>query len=200
MKTSADLVIRALLIALVFASLGAMVNRASDDPLSWMYALPKQVSLAGVTVPLIDEREAFRFLDDPGTVFIDSRGCLDYAKTHVKGAICLPPEDMEHRFPSMELLIPSESRIILYCYGPECDMAEKVGAFLAQLGYRNLLIMSSGFPSWMKAKYPVDGRSEHDTATEDPEDSFMEEELGDHVIASHRLCKCLDPFVAKKKA
>jgi len=200
MKTSADLVIRALLIALAFAFLGTMVNQAADDRLPWIFTPSRQVIVAGVTVPLINEREAFRFLNDPGTVFIDSRGCPEYARSHVRGAICMPPDDMEDRFPSVEPLIPPDNRIILYCYGPQCDMAEKVGAFLAQLGYRNLLIMSSGFPAWLKAKYPVDGRTERDTATDDPDDLFIEEELADQVIAFHCICKCLDPFGAKTRA
>ena len=133
-------------------------------------------------------------MDDPATVFVDSRKCLDYAKAHVRGALCLPPDDVEQRFPSVEPLVPPESRVILYCYGPECDMAEKVGLFLAELGYKNMMIMSSGFPAWQKAKLPVDGRNEQDTATEDQEDIFMEEELADQAIAAHRFCRCLDPF------
>ena len=108
-----------------------------------------------------------------------SRKCMDYAKSHVKGATCLPPDDVEQRFPSVEPLIPSDNRVILYCYGPECDMAEKVGEFLAQMGYKNMLIMSSGFPAWEKANDPVDGRSEKDTAIEDPNDIFMEDEIAE---------------------
>jgi rhodanese-related sulfurtransferase len=179
MKAFAGLVMRALLIAIVFASIGIVVNQAADDRVPWVYAPSREVVLAGLKVQLIDENEAARFLSDPETVFIDSRKCMDYAKSHVKGAICLPPDDVEQRFPAVEPLIPSESRVILYCYGPECDMAEKVGEFLAQMGYKNMLIMSSGFPAWEKAKYPVDGRSEKDTAIEDPKDIFMEDEIAE---------------------
>jgi rhodanese-related sulfurtransferase len=179
MKAFAGLVMRALLIAMVFASIGIVVNQAADDRVPWVYAPPREVVLAGLKVQLIDENEAARFLSDPETVFIDSRKCMDYAKSHVKGAICLPPDDVEQRFPAVESLIPSDSRVILYCYGPECDMAEKVGEFLAQMGYKNMLIMSSGFPAWEKAKYPVDGPSEKDTAVEDPHDIFMEDEIAE---------------------
>lgn len=190
----AGIAMRALLIAMAFASIGLVVNRAADDSVPWVYAPPSEVVLAGVTVPLIDEREAAKFLDHPATVFVDSRKCLDYAKAHVRGALCLPPDDVEQRFPTVEPLIPPESRVILYCYGPECDMAEKVGTFLAELGYKNLMIMRTGFPAWQKAKLPIDGRNETDTAIEDPVDLFMEEEIGDQVIASRRFCRCLDPF------
>jgi rhodanese-related sulfurtransferase len=194
MQTFAGTATRALLIGMVFASVGVVANLAADNPVPWVYAPPSEVVLAGVTVSLIDEREAAKFLDDPATVFVDSRKCLDYAKAHVRGALCLPPDDVEQRFPSVEPLVPPESRVILYCYGPECDMAEKVGVFLAQMGYRNLLIMSSGFPAWLKAKYPIDGKSEQDTAIADPEEILMEEEFGNQVMAAHSLCRCLQPF------
>jgi rhodanese-related sulfurtransferase len=157
------------LIAIIFASLGLVANRAADDRVPLVYTPPKEVILAGVAVQLIDEKEAAKFLDDPGTVFVDSRGCSEYAISRVKGSVCLPPEDVEVRFPAVEPLLPSESRIILYCHGPECDMAERVGEFLARLGYRNLFIMSSGFPAWVKAKYPIEGESGQDTASKDIE-------------------------------
>ncbi|MBI5250561.1 MAG: rhodanese-like domain-containing protein, partial [Desulfomonile tiedjei] len=127
MKDLFLLICRAVSIALFFASIGLFTNLAADVPILWVYAPPREVELAGVTVQLIDEREALKFLDDPATVFVDSRKCDDYANSHVKGAICLPPDDVEQRFPSVEPLMPPESRLILYCYGPECDMAERVG-------------------------------------------------------------------------
>lgn len=81
-------------------------------------------------------------------------------KSHVKGSVFLSPDDVEEQFPSVEPLLPQDSKIVLYCYGPECDMAERVAAFLAQMGYRNLAVMSAGFPAWHKAGYPVETSSE----------------------------------------
>ena len=180
MKAFAGLVIRALLIAMVFASVGLLVNQAADDRRSlgvrsaeerWSWLVSRYSSLTKKRPQSFwTIRQLFLWIP---------RKCSDYAKSHVRGAVCLPPDDVEQRFPSVEPLIPSESRVILYCYGPECDMAEKVGEFLAQMGYKNMLIMSSGFPAWVKAKYPVDGRSEKDTAIEDPQDIFMEDEIAE---------------------
>jgi len=194
MKAFLGVFIRALLIGITFASVGLMANFASDDPVPWVYTPPREIILAGVAVQLIDERQAASFRDDPDTVFVDTRGCLDYAKSHVSGAVCLPPEDVEQRFPAVEPLIPPGSRVILYCYGPECDMAERVGLFLAQLGYRNMMIMSSGFNEWEKAKFPVDGTSKGDTAIEDPEDFWRQDEIAETEIASRRFCRCRDPL------
>lgn len=200
MKAFAGMFIKSLSMVIVSASVGLMANFAADNPIPWVYAPPREIALAGVTIRLIDEREAAGFLDDPGTVFVDSRGCLDYAKSHVSGAVCLPPEDVEQRFPSVEFMIPPDSLVILYCHGPECDMAERVGLFLAQVGYTNMMIMSAGFPAWEKAKLPIDGQTPADAAIEDPDDIFLEEEIGDSVVASRRLCRCVEPFSQKRKA
>ncbi len=138
MKKLTQLFTRAIIIALTLVAVGVLANVAADDPVPWAYVPPKEIALNGVKISLIDEIEAVRFLGDPKTVFVDSRDFKDYARSHVKGAVCLPPDGVEQRFPTVEPLIPIESRIILYCHGPECDMAEKVAAFLSQMGYGKL--------------------------------------------------------------
>jgi rhodanese-related sulfurtransferase len=194
MRTTASVVCRALMMVLIFAFIGMLSNLLSGKPVDWRYVPPEEMLLAGVKVQLIDAKAAHKYSHDSSTVFVDSRECRDYAKSHVKGAICLPPDDVEQRFLSVEPLIPPESRVILYCYGPECDMAEKVGTFLAQQGYKNMMIMSSGFNAWEKAKFPVDGTSKGDAAIEDPEDFWRQDEIADIEIASRRLCRCLGLF------
>ena len=191
MKACLSVFIRALLLVIFFAGIGLMTNFAANNPIPWVYSTPREITIAGVTVQLIDELEAASLLDDPRTVFVDSRGRREYAKSHVRGAICLPSEEVEERFPSVEFLIPPESRVILYCHGPECDMAERVGLFLAQLGYKNMMIMSSGFSAWEKAKFPVQRRSKEDAEIEDPEDFWRQDEIADVEITSRRLCRCL---------
>ena len=180
MKAYLALMCRCLIISLFFASIGLLSNLATGNPLPWVYVRPMEVVLAGVKVELISEREALRFLDNPGAVFIDSRNCSDYLKSHVRGAICLPPDDVEQRFPSVEPLIPKDYRVILYCYGPECDMAEKVATFLGEMGYKNMMIMSSGFPAWDKAKYPVEDSTSKNS---DPSDFARSFEVGEFLVA-----------------
>ncbi len=156
MKALGNLVIRALIIAAAASCVGLGLNLASGRNLPWIYVPPDRIEIKGVKVPLIDEKEARKLFDDPSTVFVDTREADDYAKRRVKGAVLLPPEGKEERFQAVEMLLPRESRLILYCYGPECDMAEKVAEFLVDLEYTNLAIMRPGFPAWLKAGYPID--------------------------------------------
>jgi rhodanese-related sulfurtransferase len=160
MKEFAKLVLTAIAIAVAASGVGLGINMASSRSIPWVYQPPDEISVEDVKIPLVDEREAKRFFDDAGTVFIDTRHAKDYEKNHVKGALLLPPEEQEERFPAIEPLIPEGGRLILYCYGPDCDMAERVAQFLVPLGYKNLMIMRSGFRGWQQTGYPVERSSD----------------------------------------
>lgn len=155
MRNVASIVIKAFVIAAVASSVGLALNAMASKPLPLVYIPPKHLELGGVKVTLINEKEAKKQFDIEGTIFVDTRETKAYAEGHVKGALLLPADTMEDRFPLIQPLLPEESSLILYCYGPECEMAEKVGLFLAQLGYKRMMIMSAGFPEWKKAGYPV---------------------------------------------
>lgn len=154
-RNIALITLKAAIIAAVASSVGLALNAAASKPLPWVYVPPKYLDLAGIKVPLIDEKEAMKQFELEGTIFVDTREDDAYAKGHVKGALLFPADNMEENFPSVQPLLSEESSLILYCYGPECEMAEKVGLFLAQLGYKRMMIMTAGFPEWKKAGYPV---------------------------------------------
>lgn len=182
-KQGMNILCRALILSLLFGSVGPLFNVIAQRPLPWVYVAPKEVVVAGIKVSLVDEKEARRYFDDDATVFVDSRKCKDYARSHVKGAICFPPESADERFVATEGLLPLEGRIILYCYGPECDMAEKVGEFLGQRGYKNMLIMSSGFAAWERAGYPVERSMESGTSPEGSDFGIEEFQMVEHLMA-----------------
>ncbi len=147
---------RAVLVALSAAALGLGVNLISPRGIPYVYLPPTGLEFMGVKVPLIDERQAHKFLDDEQTVFVDTREDRDFVDGRVKGAVKLPSAQKEELFPTVEPLLPEQSRLILYCHGPDCKMAEKVAEFLAQLGYKNMMIMEAGFDAWEKAGFPVE--------------------------------------------
>ncbi len=158
MKEYALIVIRAVLILVCASLIGLGVNMISPKPLPWEYVPPKEVEVRGAKIPLIDEQAAFKFFSSGGTVFVDTRKKEDYSESHVKGAVFLGPEEKEDLFPAVQPFLPEDARLILYCYGPECEMAQQVADFLTQLGYANMMIMSAGFRAWEKAGHPVEGK------------------------------------------
>jgi rhodanese-related sulfurtransferase len=160
MKPFVGIAFRALALLLVWSSIGLAINAVSSKGIPWVYAPPTEITISGVKVPLWDEKMAFKYFDDPSTTFVDTRKAEDYGEGHVKGAVSLPRADKEDRFPLVQPLLPEENRIVLYCYGPECEDAERVAEFLVQLDYKNMAIMSPGFPEWKKAGYPMSSRTD----------------------------------------
>jgi rhodanese-related sulfurtransferase len=168
MKSAASLAFRAAIILVLSSLIGIGLNLASSKPLPWIYEPARRVEVAGTSVPLIDEKEARGLFGDSGTVFVDTRREEDYSKSHIQGAVSLPPHDnLQEKFIIAEPFLPKESHLILYCYGPQCEMAEEVARFLAQLGYRKMTIMNAGYRAWEKAGYPVDKRAARKTSEED---------------------------------
>uniref|UniRef100_A0A7C4AQK5 Rhodanese-like domain-containing protein n=1 Tax=Desulfomonile tiedjei TaxID=2358 RepID=A0A7C4AQK5_9BACT len=170
MRNVLSVCLKALLIAVAASAIGLAKNHLSHQPLPIVYTPPGHVVLSGVVVPFINEREARRYLGDPGTIFVDARLEKDYSASHVKGAVFLEPGSKEDRFPLVQPLLPEDARLILYCYGPECPMAEEVAAFLAQLGYKHMMIMTAGFKAWQKQGYPVEKEPQHAEAAPKKQD------------------------------
>ncbi|MDD3472060.1 MAG: rhodanese-like domain-containing protein [Syntrophaceae bacterium] len=150
------LAISSLAILIILSFLGLAVNYVSPRGISLVYSPPPEIQINGISVPLIDEKQALNHLNDPGWVFIDTRHKEHYDLAHVSGAIFLSPEEIQDRFIEVQPFINEDSSLILYCYGPDCDMAEKVVAFLSQMGFTKFMIMISGFPAWQSAGYPVE--------------------------------------------
>jgi rhodanese-related sulfurtransferase len=151
------LIIRCVVIVVVFGSVGLATNMLSSKSLPLIYEPSSHIEVSGVRIPLVNEHVAHDYFGDPTTSFVDTRQADDYSEGHVKGSVFLTPDNVVEAFPDVQPLLPQENRIVLYCYGPECDMAEQVAKFMIDLGYRNLVIMSSGFRPWEAAGYPVEG-------------------------------------------
>jgi len=148
--------LRAAIIASIAVGVGLGVNLVSPRSIPWIYHARTEAVVGDVRIPFIDEKKAREFFDDAATVFLDARTEEDYRDGHVRGAHSLPEPELEARFAEVEPFLPPDARIILYCSGPDCDMAEKVAIFLAKMGRSNLMIMTAGFPAWKAAGYPVE--------------------------------------------
>ncbi len=167
MKAFIGIAARAFVILLFWSCLGLGINLISPKSIPWVYEPPADLTISGIKVPLVNEKEALKYLEDPAATFVDTRKPEHYAESHVKGAISLPADEKEERFPLVQPLLPEDNLLVLYCYGPECEDAERVAEFLVQLGYHKMIIMSPGFPQWKKAGYPMDTGSEERTSGSD---------------------------------
>jgi rhodanese-related sulfurtransferase len=87
----------------------------------------------------------------PGVVVVDSRSIESWNQGHVNGAIHLPTAEIAAR---AEDLIDRDATVVVYCWGPGCNGAQKAALAFAKLGYA-VKEMIGGFEYWAREGFPV---------------------------------------------
>ncbi|WP_157248639.1 rhodanese-like domain-containing protein [Nonomuraea typhae] len=87
----------------------------------------------------------------PGLVVIDSRSKESWDQGHVDGAVHLPTGEIAAR---AESLVPKDTVVVTYCWGPGCNGATRAALEFAKLGYA-VKEMIGGFEYWAREGFPV---------------------------------------------
>ncbi|SNR40897.1 rhodanese-like domain-containing protein [Actinomadura mexicana] len=87
----------------------------------------------------------------PGIVVVDTRSAESWAQGHVRGAVHLPTAEIAERAAA---LVPEDADVVVYCWGPGCNGAQKAALEFAKLG-RPVKEMLGGFEYWVREGYPV---------------------------------------------
>ena len=94
-------------------------------------------------------------LDRLASDYLGDRSMLNTAAGHIRGAISVPPDDLESRLGE----IPDGAHVVAYCRGPYCVYADDAVRLLTRRGV-SAARLEDGFPEWAAARLPVGGRSE----------------------------------------
>lgn len=84
---------------------------------------------------------------------IDARSTTAYEACHVRGAINLPHRTIDEQTTAS---LDRERVLVVYCWGPGCNAAQKAAARLAGLGF-SVKEMIGGLEYWRREGYGVDG-------------------------------------------
>lgn len=84
-------------------------------------------------------------------VLIDLRPSKEFQQKRLPRARSIPMTELAKRFNE----IPKTGRVVLYCACQTYEIADKA-AFLEYRGYRNIFVMSEGYPGWVKRGYPTE--------------------------------------------
>lgn len=84
---------------------------------------------------------------------IDARSPEAYEACHVPGAINLPHRTISEKTTAD---IEGDRTLVVYCWGPGCNAAQKAAARLAQLGFR-VKEMIGGLEYWRREGHDVEG-------------------------------------------
>ena len=87
-------------------------------------------------------------------MLVDALSPMSYARSHLPGAINLPPEWVDERAPRR---IPDLStEIVVYCSDADCDSSVMVAERLVELGYLNVRHYAGGKRDWVDAGLELD--------------------------------------------
>lgn len=90
-------------------------------------------------------------LDTRQIIVLDIRRSEDYATGHIAGAISTPLSTIEDMLPE---LLPYQ-RATLLLYGDERAESAAGARLLVAAGFRNVVRIRGGLPSWIKGGYPT---------------------------------------------
>ena len=157
MKTLPRLLIDAILLAMLGATVGLAVNhRLVGDAFSGKLVVPAPaapVSTSRLPQPVL--LAEVRELAQAGAVFVDARDGALYAEGHLPAALSLPLGEVDARLAAFRRQAAAEKTLIAYCNGYGCPDSFDLGVRLLQEGYRDVRVFEGGYPEWRDAGLPV---------------------------------------------
>ena len=83
---------------------------------------------------------------------VDVRGDSSWQQGHLVGAVHMHHSEILERAPKE---IPLDMPIVVYCWGPGCNGAQRGALHFARLGYK-VKEMIGGFEYWAREGYPIE--------------------------------------------
>lgn len=90
-------------------------------------------------------------LEQGQVVLLDVRPPSEYAAGHLPQAISIPLDELERRVSEL----PPRRRVVAYCRGPYCVLADEAAERLKRHG-RRVVRLEEGVLEWQQAGYPLD--------------------------------------------
>jgi rhodanese-related sulfurtransferase len=99
-------------------------------------------------IPLLRLDEAFALWQEPSTIFLDVRSPEDYAYGHIQGALNLPEDEFEDRFPALQSRLSKARAIVVYCKNEDCGKSYWAALRLRKHGLTQVRIYPNGWYEW----------------------------------------------------
>ncbi len=108
-------------------------------------------------IPLLRLGQAETLWQEPSTLFVDVRSWQDYEFGHIPGAVHLPEEEFETRFPKLESRLRQAQTIVVYCGSRNCGLSLWAAIRLHNAGLTQAAIFPGGWNEWSFAGLPTAG-------------------------------------------
>jgi rhodanese-related sulfurtransferase len=122
-------------------------------------------AVSGASVPLIAEEaspgsaitlaEARRVHANGDATFVDARRRDDYRAGHIAGSISTPLAERAAQLGDLRRELPRTGPLVVYCEAGACTSALALSAWLSGNGWRDVRVLSGGYPAWEAAGFPI---------------------------------------------
>lgn len=104
----------------------------------------------------ISVEEARHLFKEEGVLFADSRHRADYEAGHIQGAVNLNVTEPDAWLPDFIPATDPATRIVTYCDGESCPLAEELAELLVLNGFENVGYLKNGLTRWRESGLPVE--------------------------------------------
>jgi len=165
------LTIEILIIACICFMAGIVNNTLSHNRVAWIGHWPSLSDLASDSTwnspsyeegdpPTLNLAEATALYQNPEVIFIDARLPEEYEEGHISGSYLLPMDAEDEIFDScyneVTSMIDSNTPIVTYCSGVECESSLFLARYFREMGFENVKIFYGGWRKWEDAGLPID--------------------------------------------
>ena len=112
----------------------------------------------GTDLALLNVADAEALWSKSSTLFVDVRSYPDYEFGHIQGAINLPEEEFDERYPALQHRLEQAGTIVVYCKNVDCGKSYWSALRLRQRGFKQVRIYPHGWYEWCKYQLPITGQ------------------------------------------
>jgi rhodanese-related sulfurtransferase len=149
---------QAILLVVFAAAVGIGFNVIRSNPLQWVDVRSKQAQLTELEGLSISLSEAFQHYKRETAIFLDARNPNSFESGHIKGAINMPFQKIDDYFYEFAQTTLSDTFIITYCDGINCNLSHELALFLTDMGFTNVKVLVNGWAAWQAAEFPVENQ------------------------------------------
>lgn len=139
--------------------IAGLLNLIHPERIAWVEDWTNRVEAQAVQkgVALVQLSDMLEFLRRDSRLLVDTRSSADYNRGHIPTAISLPFKTSTAVPDVMAQVIASETPLVLYCSGVDCEDSLLLALELRKLGREDVAVFIDGMDLWRSELLAVEG-------------------------------------------
>jgi rhodanese-related sulfurtransferase len=155
MRTFRKMIVQAFAILLIASAAGLLVNALRPNGIGLLDA-GQSAAVAERENGEIGIKEATELFASGRGIFLDARTPWEFESGRIQGALSLPPDEFDFRFPELEARLKNVDTVITYCDGERCPLGDQLAERLRGHGIEHVFVLKNGWALWRNEKLPTE--------------------------------------------